>query len=72
MLHIRKINSISFLKFKSSRTPVLKVLYFFMFYFKTFLINRLVEDGGWSGGVHGNPHQYSCLENLHGWRSLTA
>ena len=22
------------------------------------------------GGVHGNPHQYSCLENPHGQRSL--
>ena len=23
-----------------------------------------------SGGGHGNPFQYSCLENPHGWRSL--
>ena len=23
-----------------------------------------------SGGGHGNPHQYSCLENPHGQRSL--
>ena len=23
-----------------------------------------------SGGGHGNPLQYSCLENPHGWRSL--
>ena len=22
------------------------------------------------GGGHGNPLQYSCLENPHGWRSL--
>ena len=22
------------------------------------------------GGEHGNPLQYSCLENPHGWRSL--
>ena len=22
------------------------------------------------GGVHGNPLQYSCLENPHGWKSL--
>ena len=22
------------------------------------------------GGGHGNPVQYSCLENPHGWRSL--
>ena len=22
------------------------------------------------GGGHGNPLQYSCLENLHGWRTL--
>ena len=22
------------------------------------------------GGGHGNPFQYSCLENSHGWRSL--
>ena len=22
------------------------------------------------GGGHGNPLQYSCLENTHGWRSL--
>ena len=22
------------------------------------------------GGRHGNPHQYSCLENIHGQRSL--
>ena len=26
---------------------------------------------GRSGGRHGNPLQYSCLENLHGQRSLT-
>ena len=28
---------------------------------------------GWGrspGGGHGNPLQYSCLENPHGWRSL--
>ena len=24
------------------------------------------------GGVHGNPLQYSCLENPHGQRSLAA
>ena len=24
------------------------------------------------GGGHGNPLQYSCLENLHGQRSLAA
>ena len=26
--------------------------------------------GRWPGGGHGNPLQYSCLENSHGWRSL--
>ena len=31
------------------------------------LIPRLVRA---SGGGHGNPLQYSCLENLHGQRSL--
>ena len=27
--------------------------------------------GKYPGGGHGNPHQYPCLENLHGQRSLT-
>ena len=26
--------------------------------------------GRFPGGGHGNPLQYSCLENPHGWRSL--
>ena len=26
--------------------------------------------GRFSGGEHGNPSQYSCLENLHGQKSL--
>ena len=31
----------------------------------------LIPDLGWSpGGGHGNPLQYSCLENPHGQRSL--
>ena len=32
-----------------------------------------VQSLGWEdspGGVHGNPLQYSCLENPHGQRSL--
>ena len=28
--------------------------------------------GGSPGGGHGNPHQYSCLENPHGQRSLAS
>ena len=32
----------------------------------------LIAGSGRShGGEHGNPLQYSCLENLHGQRSLT-
>ena len=27
-------------------------------------------SGRFPGGGHGNPLQYSCLENPHGWRSL--
>ena len=27
-------------------------------------------SGRYSGGGHGNPSQYSCLENPHGQRSL--
>ena len=31
----------------------------------------LIPGSGRSpGGGHGNPLQYSCLENPHGWRSL--
>ena len=26
--------------------------------------------GRFPGGEHGNPHQYSCLENPHGQRNL--
>ena len=28
--------------------------------------------GRFAGGGHGNPFQYSCLENPHGQRSLVA
>ena len=28
--------------------------------------------GRFPGGGHGNPLQYSCLENPHGWRSLAS
>ena len=28
-------------------------------------------SGKYPGGEHGNPLQYSCLENLYGQRSLT-
>ena len=30
------------------------------------------ESGRSPGGGNGNPLQYSCLENPHGWRSLGA
>ena len=33
----------------------------------------LIPGSGRSpGGGHGDPLQYSCLENPHGWRSLAA
>ena len=33
-------------------------------------LGSIPELGRSSGGGHGNPLQYSCLENLHGQRSL--
>ena len=34
-------------------------------------LGLIPELGRSPGGGHGNPLQYSCLENLHGQRSLT-
>ena len=33
-------------------------------------VTLIPGSGRYSGGGHGNPSQYSCLENLHGQRSL--
>ena len=33
-------------------------------------LGSIPELGRSPGGEHGNPLQYSCLENPHGWRSL--
>ena len=33
-------------------------------------LGSIPELGRSPGGGHGNPLQYSCLENLHGWSSL--
>ena len=33
-------------------------------------LGLIPELGKSSGGEHGNPLQYSCLENSHEWRSL--
>ena len=33
-------------------------------------LGLIPELGRSSGGEHGNPLQYSCLENSHEWRSL--
>ena len=33
-------------------------------------LGSVPELGRSPGGVHGNPFQYSCLENPHGQRSL--
>ena len=33
-------------------------------------VTLISGSGRYSGGGHGNPSQYSCLENLHGQRSL--
>ena len=34
-------------------------------------VGSIPGSGRVPGGGHGNPLQYSCLENLHGQRSLT-
>ena len=33
-------------------------------------VGLIPGSGRFPGGGNGNPHQYSCLENLHGQRSL--
>ena len=38
--------------------------------FKTGDLGSIPEPGRSPGGQHGNPLQYSCLENPHGQRSL--